>query len=151
MVIISKRKRICFCAFAYDAVGEISKSPKSCMRINSVFIKWLLKYDEPLPLEGETICLRRNKVHQFVLVIPWVIGPSPFNGDCSVQQGAWHTALEGGPSPDAYYHLIIITMCRNVWFLVGNCYLLANLNGTQEMKMSPTPLPKLGRHGNGGI
>lgn len=60
------------------------------------FIKWMLKYDEPLPLEGETICLRRNKVHQFVLVIPWVIGPSPFNGDCSVQQGAWHTALEGG-------------------------------------------------------
>lgn len=42
-------------------------------------------------------------------------------------------------------------MCRNVWFLVGNCYLLANLNGTQEMKMSPTPLPKLERHGNGGI
>lgn len=104
MVIISKRKRICFCAFAYDAVGEISKSPKSCMRINSVFIKWLLKYDEPLPLEGETICLRRNKVHQFVLVIPWVIGPSPFNGDCSVQQGAWHTALEGG---QVLMHIII--------------------------------------------
>lgn len=69
-----------------------------------LFIKWLLKYDEPLPLEGETICLRRNKVHQFVLVIPWVIGPSPFNWECSVLQGAWHAALEGG---QVLMHIII--------------------------------------------
>lgn len=69
-----------------------------------LFIKGLLKNDEPLPLEGETICLRRNKVHQFVLVIPWVIGPSPFNGECSVLQGAWHSALEGG---QVLMHIII--------------------------------------------
>lgn len=69
-----------------------------------LFIKGLLKNDEPLPLEGETICLRRNKVHQFVLVIPWVIGPSPFNGECSVLQGAWHVALEGG---QVLMHIII--------------------------------------------
>lgn len=34
-----KLKEFVFCEFAYDAVGEISRSPQSCMHINSAFHK----------------------------------------------------------------------------------------------------------------